>query len=164
MTSPQAPQSPPDTDRVERSIVIQSPRSKVWRALANAQSFGCWFGANLTGQEMAPGQLVQGPITTAGYEHVRFEALVDQVEPESRLSYRWHPYAVDAAVDYSQEARTLVTFSLEDAADGQATLLRVVESGFDKLPPERWAVAMQMNARGWEAQLHNVQAFATGPE
>lgn len=163
MSSPQAPLPPSGTDRVERSIVIQAPRAKVWRALADPQAFGAWFGVNLTGQEMAPGRHVRGPITVAGYEHVMFEALVDQVEPESRLSFRWHPYAVDAAVDYSQEERTLVTFTLEDSAAGHATLLHVVESGFDKLPPERWQIAMQMNTRGWEAQLHNIQAYACAP-
>jgi uncharacterized protein YndB with AHSA1/START domain len=163
MTSPHIPSSPPTTDCIDRAIVIQAPRGKVWQALASAQAFGCWFGANLTGQEIAAGQHVRGPITIPGYEHVVFDALVDKVEPESLLSLRWHPYAVDAAVDYSQEERTLVTFTLEESAGGKATLLRVVETGFDKLPPERWQVAMQMNARGWEAQLHNVQAYACAP-
>lgn len=161
--SPPASPSTTTTDRVEQAIVIQAPRARVWRALANAQEFGCWFGANLSGQEMAPGRHVRGPITVAGYEHVAFDALIDRMEPESLLSFRWHPYAVDAAVDYSQEERTLVTFTLEDSSAGQATLLRVVESGFDKLPPDRWQIAMQMNARGWEAQMHNIQAYACAP-
>jgi len=38
------------------------------------------------------------------------------------LSYRWHPYAVDPAVDYTKEQPTLVTFILKDAP-GNATLL-----------------------------------------
>ena len=57
------------------------------------------------------------------------------------MSYRWHPYAVDPAVDYSREERTLVTFTLKDADQG--TLLTVVESGFDRVPPERRMTALR---------------------
>jgi uncharacterized protein YndB with AHSA1/START domain len=146
------------TDRIERSIQINAPRSRVWRALANAEEFGNWFGANLKGQAFAPGQRVQGPITIAGYEHVKFDVIVDRVEPEKLLSYRWHPYAVDPAVDYSREQPTLVTFTLEDAGEG--TLLTVVESGFDKVPPQRRLEAFRMNSAGWEAQLQNIQRHA----
>ncbi len=144
-----------ETDRVERSIQIDAPRSRVWRALSDAEEFGNWFGANLKGQAFAPGQRVQGPITIAGYEHILFDVVVDRVEPEKLLSYRWHPYAVDPAVDYSKEQRTLVTFTLKDAGTG--TLLTVVEAGFDNVPPGRRLEAFRMNSRGWEGQMRNIQ-------
>jgi uncharacterized protein YndB with AHSA1/START domain len=148
-----------DTDRIERSIHIRAPRSRVWRALSDAEEYGNWFGADLKGQTFAPGQRVQGPLTITGYEHVVFDVLIERVEPESLLSYRWHPYAVDPAVDYSQEQRTLVTFTLKDADGG--TLLTVVETGFDNLPPDRRPAAFRMNSGGWEAQLKNIDRHAT---
>ena len=77
-----------ETDRIERSIQIDASRSRVWRALSNAEEFGNWFGANLKGQAFAPGQRVQGAITIAGYEHVMFDVIVERVEPERLLSYR----------------------------------------------------------------------------
>lgn len=153
--------TPSDTDRIERSIQIAAPRSRVWRSLANAEEFGNWFGANLKGQPFAPGQPARGPITIAGFEHILFDAIVERIEPEQLLSFRWHPYAIDAAVDYSKEERTLVTFTLQDSAGG--TLLTVVESGFDKVPPGRRLEALRMNTRGWEAQLRNIQRHATTP-
>lgn len=146
------------TDRVERSIAIQAPRSRVWRALSDAGEFGRWFGANLEGQRFEAGQTVRGRITISGYEHIMFDAIVERVEPETLMSFRWHPYAVDAARDYSAEERTLVTFTLEGQGDG--TLVRVVESGFDKLPPERRLEAFRMNDRGWEAQLKSIKGHA----
>ena len=150
--------SPSETDRIERSIHIKAPRSRVWRALSSAEEYGKWFNARLTGPAFAPGQRVQGPITIAGYEHIIFDAIIERVEPEGLMSYRWHPYAVDPAVDYSREERTLVTFTLKDADEG--TLLTVVESGFDKLPPERRLTALRMNTQGWEAQLRNIDRYA----
>lgn len=32
-------------DRIEREILLKAPLSRVWRALADAEEFGDWFGA-----------------------------------------------------------------------------------------------------------------------
>lgn len=143
------------TDAIERRIVIQAPRERVWRALTDTAEFSTWFGAKLQGQRFAAGQRVRGPITHCGYEHVNFDVVVERVEPQTLLAYRWHPYAVDPSIDYDAETPTLVTFTLEDAA-GDATLVTVVESGFDHVPPHRRLEAFRMNDRGWAAQLDNL--------
>lgn len=143
------------SDSITRSIVIAAPRERVWRALSNAEEFGSWFGANLAGQTFAAGQRARGQITYKGYEHVWFDIVVDRIEPQTLLSYRWHPYALDPKVDYDAEEPTLVTFTLKDAP-GKATLLTVVESGFDRVPPGRRDEAFRMNTRGWQAQLDNI--------
>ena len=149
-----------DTDRIERSILINASRERVWRALSNAEEFGAWFGANLSGQVFAPGERARGQLTHGGWEHIHFEALIERIEPQDLLSFHWHPYAVDPAVDYSQEQPTLVTFTLEDAP-ANGTLLTVVESGFDKVPPHRRRKAFEMNSGGWEAQLKNIARHAS---
>jgi uncharacterized protein YndB with AHSA1/START domain len=148
-----------ETDRIERSTLINAPRERVWALLSNAEQFGTWFGANLKGQAFAPGQRARGNITYPGWEHVFFDVVVERVEPQELLSYRWHPYAVDPAVDYTQEEPTLVTFTLADAP-GNGTLLKVVESGFDKVPPHRRLEAFRMNSGGWEAQMENIRRYA----
>ncbi|HEX4266336.1 MAG TPA: SRPBCC family protein [Steroidobacteraceae bacterium] len=144
-----------DTDCIERSVVVKAPRERVWRAIANAGEFGAWFGVNLEGQTFSPGRLIRGPLTIAGYEHVIWEVRIERIEPPNLLSYRWHPYAIDPKVDYTKEEPTLVTFTLTDAP-GDATLLTLVESGFDKVPPERRLEAFRMNGRGWSAQMDNI--------
>jgi uncharacterized protein YndB with AHSA1/START domain len=144
-----------ETDRIERSVVINAPRERVWRALSNAEEFGTWFGVNLTGQTFTPGQATRGPITYKGYEHIVWQATIERVEPPDLLSFRWHPYAIDPKVDYSSEEPTLVTFTLKDAP-GNATMLTVVESGFDRIPPHRRLDAFRMNSGGWSAQMDNI--------
>ena len=146
---------PTATDRIERSIHIAAPRERVWQALADAPTFGRWFGVNLEGQAFVPGQPTRGPITHEGYTHLEFEVLVERVEPQQVLAFRWHPYAVDRNIDYAKEERTLVTFTLQDAPDG-GTLLTLVESGFDKVPPQRRQEAFRMNSGGWDAQMDNI--------
>lgn len=139
------------SDRIERHIDIKAPRERVWRALTDAREFGTWFGVELAGQAFVPGQRTRGKLTVCGHEHVWFDIVVERIEPQRLFAYRWHPYAVDAAVDYEQEEPTLVTFTLDDTTGG--TRLTVVESGFDKVPPHRRLEAFRMNSRGWEAQL-----------
>ena len=141
------------SDRIEKTIELKAPVSRVWRALTDYQEFGKWFRVLLEGP-FVPGQIARGQITYPGYEHVRWEAVVRKMDPERLFSFTWHPYAVDPQEDYTGEPPTLVEFSLEKTARG--TLLRVVESGFDKLPDKRRHEAFRMNEGGWSAQLENI--------
>jgi uncharacterized protein YndB with AHSA1/START domain len=140
-------------DRIEKDLLLRAPRSRVWRALTNAQEFGTWFGVQLQGAFTA-GARVQGRITIPGYEHVTMEVTIVRLEPERYLSWRWHPNAVDAGVDYSTEPTTLVEFRLEEVAGG--TRLTVVESGFEGIPLARRAEAFEANDGGWTVQLENI--------
>ena len=143
------------TDRLERKILLKASRSRVWRALSNAEEFGAWFGVDFKGGVFSAGKAVNGRITYPGYEHLVMEVFVERIVPERLLSWRWHPAAIDTAVDYSQEPTTLVVFELEDAQDG--VMLSVVESGFDSIPAARRATAFRMNTSGWQEQLINIE-------
>jgi uncharacterized protein YndB with AHSA1/START domain len=142
------------TDRIERKLMLKAPRSRVWRALSEAEEFGSWFGVDFKGKAFVAGKRVQGQITYPGYEHIVMEVWVERVIPEKLLSWRWHPAAIDPAVDYSQEPTTLVVFELDEGDGG--TLLTVVESGFDKIPAARRATAFRMNTSGWDEQMKNI--------
>ena len=147
------------TDRIEKQIMLRAPRSRVWRALADAGEFGRWFGVELAGP-IAPGARLRGRVTYPGYEHVPFEITIERVEPERLLSWRWHPNNVDPDVDYSAEPTTLVVFELDDV-DG-ATQLTVVESGFDGIPLARRAEAYRGNEEGWTGQMLAIERHVAG--
>lgn len=140
------------TDRIEEQVLLRQPRERVWRALTDPDELGAWFGIDLAGVTIAPGAHVVRHFTVPGHEHLYFDVIVDEVVPGRRFSWRWHPNAANPLVDYSDEPYTLVTFTLEDAAEG-GTLLRVVESGFDALPDARRASSMLGNSQGWRTQL-----------
>ena len=148
-----------NTDRIEKTILLRAPRPTVWRALTTAEQFGAWFGAQLNGT-FTPGARVSGRITTPGYDHLKIEIVIERVEPERVMSYRWHPYAIDPNVDYSTEPTTLCEFTLEEVAEG--TRLTVIESGFDRIPAERRDLAFRMNEGGWAAQLVNIERYLSG--
>jgi uncharacterized protein YndB with AHSA1/START domain len=146
--------SPSLTDRIEKQILLRAPQSRVWRALTDAAEFGSWFRVNLEGP-FVPGALTQGHVTYPGYEHITMSVRVERMDPETLFSFRWHPAAIDPAVDYSEEPTTLVTFTL--AAVPEGTLLSLVESGFDQIPAARHAEAHRMNDGGWTEQMKNVE-------
>ena len=149
------------TDRIEKLVNLDVPRSRVWRALTDVKQFNAWFGAALTGVFM-PGAEVSGKLTFKNYEHVTMTIWIETMEPERFFSFRWHPYAIEPGVDYSAEPTTLVSFTLEDAAGG--TRLTIVESGFDAIPASRRSTAFSMNSAGWDGQAKNLLKFlANGP-
>lgn len=144
------------TDRIEKRAVLKAPRSRVWRAIADAAEFGTWFRMAFDGP-FIEGQTVRGRVTYPGYEHVAGDLQIVRIQPERYFAYRWHPYAVDPAVDYAGEPTTLVEFTLEDA--GLHTALTIVESGFDQIPAHRRAEAYRMNEGGWAGQVTNITDY-----
>lgn len=144
------------SDRIEKRIEIKAPVSRVWRAITDHREFGEWFRVKLDGP-FVPGQHSTGHITYPGYEHLKWEAVVQKMEPEHYFSFTWHPYGIDPKVDYSKEEPTLVEFRLEKTANG--TLLLLTESRFDKIPAHRRAEAFKMNDGGWAQQMKNVEEY-----
>ena len=149
-----------DTDRIEKTVVLRAPRPRVWRAISTAAEFGAWFGVALEGP-FAEGTTARGRITTAGYEHLTMDMQIVRIEPERYLAFRWHPYAIDTAVDYSSQPTTLVEFTIDDSSG--STVLTIVESGFDRLPPERRDEAFRSNEGGWTIQATNIERHVSQP-
>ena len=140
--------------RIEKHIELKAPVSRVWRALTDHVEFGEWFRVKLEGP-FVPGQVSRGQITYPGYEHLKWEAVVQKMERERLFSFTWHPYAIDPNLDYSKETPTLVEFRLEETAGG--TRLTVAESGFEGIPENRRLEAFRMNDAGWASQMKNIE-------
>ncbi len=143
-----------EQDRIEKQIELKAPIARVWRALTDHREFGQWFRVNLEGP-FVPGQTSRGQITYPGYEHLKWEAVVQQMEPERLFSFTWKPSAIDPEKDYSNEPSTLVEFRLEPKGEG--TLLTLTESGFSKLPADRRDEAFRRNDGGWTEQMKNIE-------
>lgn len=144
-------------DRITQSTHVKAPIERVWRAISDHEEFGAWFKVALD-QPFEVGEPSTGHITHPGYEHVKWTAEVVAVEPPRRFAFRWHPYAIDPKVDYSNEPTTLVEFTLSEMDGG--TRVEVVESGFEAIPARRRDEAFRMNSGGWEAQMRNIRDYA----
>ena len=143
------------SDRIEKRIVLRAPRSRVWQALTAADEFGQWFGVKLA-NPFVTGESVTGQVTQPGFEHIPFQLTVERMDPGRLLAWRWH-VLIDPEQGRVSEAATLVEFYLEDADGG--TLLTVVESGFDSMPPEYRDLAYRGNEGGWSQQVLSIENY-----
>ena len=148
------------TDRIEKTVTLEASLARVWRAVSDASEFGSWFGVALDGPFVA-GRRIAGRIVPTkadpevakkqkDYEGMRFEFVVERIEPMRRITFRWHPFAIDHSVDYSDEPMTLIVFDLEEVPGG--TRFTITETGFDRIPLERRAKAFAANDEGWAFQ------------
>lgn len=143
------------TDRIVKSIILRADRSRVWKALADADQFGRWFGVKLDGA-FVPGARLTGGVTHEGeHQGLRFELTVEQVEPERLLSWRApFPHSIG---DDGPAPMTLVVFELDEVAGG--TRLTVTESGFDGIPLAHRAAAYRGNDDGWARQMTSIERY-----
>ena len=79
----QTGQSEQTTNAIEKQIFLRAPRARVWRALTDAREFGTWFGVSLD-DPLEVGKWASGRITHPGYEHVRFQMLVERMRRRGR--------------------------------------------------------------------------------
>lgn len=141
-------------DQISREIRVAAPVARVWDVLTKAEHIAGWFGDAARIDLRVGGELVLG--WTA---HGSFHAEITRVEPPTRLSYRWHKDA-EVTTPPIEADSTLVEFSL--TPDGQGTLLRVVETGFNALavPAEEQARRAAENTTGWGEELGQLKVYA----
>lgn len=154
------------TDRIEKQVLLAATRERVWRALTHSGEFGTWFGMQLEG-DFVPNTTVTGRMVPTqvdpdiaakqqSFAGMPVELFIERVEPMRLFSFRWHAYPPEDG-DTSKVPTTLVTFELEETADG--TLLKVSESGFDQIPIERRAEIFSGNDEGWQIQTQLIGKY-----
>ena len=136
------------TDIIEREVAIDAPVDRVWSLITQAEHLGAWFGTDGADIDLRPG----GALEVRWDDHT-LSGVVQTVEPTSRFAFRWRQLDTPAGAELADGNSTLVEFSLERAGD--ATRLRVVESGFasldmDEAERERLHAA---HTGGWRDEL-----------
>ena len=150
-------------DRIEKSVALNAPISRVWDAISDSGKFGTWFGMQLDG-EFVPGAAVSGRIVETSVDdevaakqrpHVGAPVTlwIEAVDAPRRLAFRWNPLSEPEFADLT----TLVEFVLTEQDGG--TFLEIVESGLDALPAEHQKGTFDGNSEGWEMQTRLVAAF-----
>ena len=142
-------------DKIEKTVHLAAPVSRVWRALTDHEEFGSWFRVRLDGP-FKVGEITRGRMTYPGYEDMPWESITERMDHELFFSFYWPAEAVESAIDDPAIARTLVEFRLEATADG--TRLTITESGFASVPDPRRIEMFRENTQGWDEQAENIAA------
>ena len=142
-------------DWIEREVLIDASRERVWAVLTEAGHVARWFG-NTAELDLRPG----GKAAFGWTEDGVFQAVVVRVDAPSVFSYRW---AREAGSEPGTGTSTLVEFTLTEVPAG--TLLRVVETGFASLAVSAadQATAAEENTQGWTDELAELKQYAERP-
>jgi uncharacterized protein YndB with AHSA1/START domain len=138
-------------DRIERSVELAHPPSRVWAALTTPQGLSAWFG------DKASIDLRLG-----GAAHMTFRSgvivdmRVERVEQPAVFGFTWR--LPDLPAD--DPRRTYVEFTLEPV--GAGTRLRVVETGFAQLPDDSRRKTYASHADGWARELGELAGYLDG--
>jgi len=143
-------------DQIEREVVIKAPVERVWALITEAEHVGTWFGDAGAEIDLRPG----AEMSMSWEEHGTVHARIERVDPPRVFSYRWAPYPDPGGKEPVEGNSTLVEFTL--AEEGDATRLRVVESGFTTLDAteEQRLKLREGNVEGWEAELGDLAEYA----
>lgn len=136
-------------DSIEREVILPVSPPRVWTALTQPDQLSAWFGTAATVDLRPGGEVIftwdgsTGPSGTS-------RGVIETVEPAKRFVFRWQSVPDNVPM-------TRVEFTLEPHPDG--TRLRVVESGFASLPPERRGRAHEDHVQGWQRELGELAQY-----
>ena len=136
---------------VRRSIRIAASRERVWTAITEPKQISRWFGDALL-EGSGPGST--GSLSWPDHGSTAFR--VEAVDEPNSISYRWNSKPSNDTV--ITDASTVFTFTLE--ADGEATRLTVVETGFDHTDDP--AAQLESHRGGWNSELDELVALLEG--
>ena len=135
-------------DRIERTVEIAHPPSRVWAALTTAEGLGTWFGHRAT-IDLRPG----GAAHLSWDEGFSQNLRIERVEEPSVFGFTWHIYGLPD----DDPRRTYVEFTLEPI--GAGTRLTVVETGFAQLSDDAHKDAHGGNTEGWKSELGELVTY-----
>ncbi len=126
-------------DMIEREVIVPGSPAEVWPALTHSEEVSAWFGADAD-IEIHPG----GRGVFRWPDGTERHAVVEEVEPERKLAFRWLPFQRTAAGEIATVPSTRVEITLDEVPDG--TRVRVVEQpafpyGGLRVPSTRGALA-----------------------
>jgi uncharacterized protein YndB with AHSA1/START domain len=145
-----------ELSRIDRTIEIQAPPERVFKALTTAAELSEWFQVKIEGPIAQGGEVW---MTSVHPDHAgqRWPVRIIELTAPRRVVWQWHPGQVDPARDYSREPQTTVTFTLEPS--GRGTRVNVSETGFDAIALERRAKVYEDNSQGWSEVLVWLQKY-----
>jgi uncharacterized protein YndB with AHSA1/START domain len=128
---------------LKRSIWINAPRERVWKAVIEPEQITAWFAPN------TPIKFENDTVFIQMDGQFIPVAWVEKIDPPRELTTRGLP-----------DKTTATSYLLEEENGG--TRFIVVEKGLEALPPEDRAKYLEQNGHGWDMALANLNAYIEG--
>ena len=128
---------------LQRSIWIDAPRERVWKAVSDPVQIAEWF---------APGTdfSIKDNIIAIRMNDVDVDvALIEVMDPPRQFTTRSLP-----------DRLMTTTYLLEEEMGG--TRFTVIEAGFEGLSAEERQKRLEQDSAGWDMALENLKAYIDG--
>jgi uncharacterized protein YndB with AHSA1/START domain len=146
------------SQQLKREIVIEATPEIVWDAVTEPEQMALWFG-DAVEFDLRPGGTGTmtwrpgGRATEQLEEPLTIPLQIEQIDPPRLFSFRWtHPADAEATPHNS----LLVEFTL--VPEGDATRLRVVESGFAEIERDTES-ELDGHEEGWRVHLESLRHY-----
>lgn len=140
-------------DSIQREIIINASREKVYEAISDPEQVVKWFPETLEGNYAVGEQ----PVFGFG-DHGKNQVCIVDAVPHEYFAFRWVPGGNHFLGDVLSVATTLVEFRLAEHPDG-ACKVTLSESGFASLPTEIAESSHQQNSGGWNFMLGRLETL-----
>jgi uncharacterized protein YndB with AHSA1/START domain len=138
---------------IEREIVINASKEKVYDAIANPEKVILWF------PDAIEGAYTVGERPVLSFKgHGKAQIYVVDAKPYEYFAYRWIPGANDFMGDVLTVPNTLVEFKIEEV-DEKTSKVIMTETGFAQLPAEIAENAFKQNSGGWDFMLGRLSKY-----
>ena len=134
---------------VERSVLINVPRQRVWRALTEPEQLEQWYAPGCPWEipALRAGATVKFYNTDTDIQLARIEA----VEPLRELTLRWQ-------LDDSDPGTSLAnSFRLEEEKSG--TRVIVTQSGYESLPEAMRQQQLEQDEQAYTAIVESLKTY-----
>ena len=140
-----------ETFTVSRTVRIRASVDRVWAALTQEDLVSQWFGQRTTLPDLRVGG--EGVLGWDG--EVDVPVRIEEYDEPSVFAFRW---SAPAGEPLTPENSTVARFTL--VPDGDSTVLRVVETGFERLADAR--AMLEDHRGGWTSELDELVAVLEG--
>lgn len=142
-------------DVIQREIVINAPKERVYDAIANPELVVKWFPETLEGKY----EVGEQPIFGFG-EHGRNQVCIVDAQPHDYFAYRWVPGGNHFLGNVNTVANTLVEFHIKEL-NSESCKVILTETGFAGLPEEIAEASFNQNSGGWDFMLGRLVKYFT---
>lgn len=130
---------------LKRSIWIDAPRERVWKAVSDPAQIAQWFAIGVEFSQ-------KGDTLSIRMDGVDVDvAVIEVIDPPRELTTRSLP-----------DRLMTTSYILEEENGG--TRISVIEKGFEGLSPDEREKRLAQDAGGWEMALENLKAYIDGRE
>lgn len=146
-------------DSIEREVRVEAPIETVWAIVTEPEHIGIWL-ADSAEIDLRPG----GELAIKFGETATAVGTVETVEAPNLFAFRW--VTPEEGLDPNRREGWFTRVEFRLTAAGDATMLRLTESGFASLAgtEDQAAWLADRHTGGWGTFMDQLAAHATGVE